>query len=341
MLVPGEAAAEGEGDLRLRGVPRRVGHAVAPGVEMGLLDGVLVLVHDFFPAAEMVGEDVVKAVGGAVPHMDGHHVATGADVVELACDTARGRHLMEAGHAGHGLLEGVALVEPRMPPHALRIIVEGETVAVLGDADGKVPEAVGHVAGGGRNGGAVAAPDLGDGMGTAADVGVGSRGGAGRDVARAVVGDTVHTRAVHRVGDQAVEVVVGVGLRLEGVELRARLDEPPGVVGVGELPVLCPDAVHRLFRGVGDQDIGVGGVGDIAVVDTRHHAMGVVGVLRAGAVAETGGVAPAAPGVIAQPLHGVAVDDRSQAALMVFQRVVHGSSSVVALSFFQSNVYVS
>jgi hypothetical protein len=28
------------------------------------------------------------------------------------------------------------------------------------------------------------------------------------------------------------------------------------------------------------------------------------------------------------------VDDRSQAALMVFQRVVHGSSSVVALSFF-------
>ncbi len=192
----------------IRCVPRRVGHAVAPGVEMGLLDGVLVLVHDFFPAAEMVGEDVVEAVGGAVPHMDGHHVATGADVVELACDTARGRHLMEAGHAGHGLLEGVALVEPRMPPHALRIIVEGETVAVLGDADGKVPEAVGHVAGGGGNGGAVAAPDLGDSMGTAADVGVGSRGGAGRDVARAVVGDTVHTRAVHRVGDQAVEVVV-------------------------------------------------------------------------------------------------------------------------------------
>ena len=72
----------------IRCVPRRVGHAVAPGVEMGLLDGVLVLVHDLFPAAEMVGEDVVEAVGGAVPHKDGHHVATGADVVELACDTA-------------------------------------------------------------------------------------------------------------------------------------------------------------------------------------------------------------------------------------------------------------
>ena len=173
-----------------------------------LVAGVLVLVHDFFPAAEMVGEDVVEAVGGAVPHKDGHHVATGADVVELACDTARGRHLMEAGHTGHGLLEGVAQVEPRMPPHALRIIVEGETVAVLGDADGKVPEAVGHVAGGGGDGGAVAAPDPGDSMGTAAAVGVGPRGGAGRDVARAVVGDTVHTRAVHRVGDQAVEVVI-------------------------------------------------------------------------------------------------------------------------------------
>ena len=38
-------------------------------------------------------------------------------------------------------------------------------------------------------------------------------------------------------------------------------------------------------------------------------------------VAEVGGVAPAAPGVIAQPLHGVAVDNRRKAALMVFNNI--------------------
>ena len=51
-------------------------------------------------------------------------------------------------------------------------------------------------------------------------------------------------------------------------------------------------------------------------------------------VAEVGGVAAAAPRVIAQPLLGVAVDNRRKAALVVFQRVVHGSSSVVFTSTF-------
>ena len=37
----------------------------------------------------------------------------------------------------------------------------------------------------------------------------------------------------------------------------------------------------------------------------------------------------AAPGVIAQPLHGVAVDGGRQAALVVFQAVVHRASLVV------------
>ena len=40
-------------------------------------------------------------------------------------------------------------------------------------------------------------------------------------------------------------------------------------------------------------------------------------------VPEAYGIAAAAPRVVAQPLHGVAVDDRSQAALMVLKRVVH------------------
>ena len=40
-------------------------------------------------------------------------------------------------------------------------------------------------------------------------------------------------------------------------------------------------------------------------------------------VAEVGRIAPASPGVIAQPLHGAAVDGGRKAALVVFQRVVH------------------
>ena len=39
------------------------------------------------------------------------------------------------------------------------------------------------------------------------------------------------------------------------------------------------------------------------------------------------GVAAAAPGVVAQPLHGVAADGGRKAALVVFQGVVHGASS--------------
>ncbi len=46
-------------------------------------------------------------------------------------------------------------------------------------------------------------------------------------------------------------------------------------------------------------------------------------------IAETVGVAAAAPGVVAQPLHGVAMDGDRQVALVVFQGVVHGASSVV------------
>ena len=40
-------------------------------------------------------------------------------------------------------------------------------------------------------------------------------------------------------------------------------------------------------------------------------------------------VAATAPGIIAQPLHGVAVDGGRQAALVVFQGIVHRTSLVV------------
>ena len=84
MLVAGEASAEGEGDLGLRAGPGGVAHAVAPGVEVGALDGVLRPVHHHVPAAEVVGDHVVEAVGVAVPHMDRHDAPVGMDVVEMA-----------------------------------------------------------------------------------------------------------------------------------------------------------------------------------------------------------------------------------------------------------------
>ena len=46
-------------------------------------------------------------------------------------------------------------------------------------------------------------------------------------------------------------------------------------------------------------------------------------------IPEADRVAAAAPGVVAQPLHGVAMDGGRQVALVVFQGVVHGASSVV------------
>ena len=45
-------------------------------------------------------------------------------------------------------------------------------------------------------------------------------------------------------------------------------------------------------------------------------------------VAEAVGVAAAAPRVVSQPLHGIAADGGRQAALVVFQGVVHGACSV-------------
>jgi len=46
-------------------------------------------------------------------------------------------------------------------------------------------------------------------------------------------------------------------------------------------------------------------------------------------IAKANGVAAAAPSVVAQPLHGVAVDGGRQAALVVFQGIVHRASSVI------------
>ena len=45
-------------------------------------------------------------------------------------------------------------------------------------------------------------------------------------------------------------------------------------------------------------------------------------------IAEAIGVAATPPGVVAQPLHGIAADGGREAALVVFQGVVHGAYSV-------------
>ena len=61
MLVAGEASVEGECGLCLGRVPSGIAHAVAPGVEVGLLHDGLALVKHFLPAAKMVGEHIIKA----------------------------------------------------------------------------------------------------------------------------------------------------------------------------------------------------------------------------------------------------------------------------------------
>ena len=295
VLVAGEAAPEGERDRGLLSVPTRIIHAVAPGVEVGALHGVLRLVHHDLPAAQAVPEDVVEAVGGTVLHMHRHDASLGIDVVETAGGAARRLHLVEAGDAGDGLLQEVVMQESGVPALAVGAVVDGGAVAVLRDGDGTVPEAVGHLARGVGHRAGDAASDGGDGVWACVTVGVRTHPGVGGDVALAVVGEGTRRDAVHRVGDEAVEGVVGVGLRLASVGLGPRGDEAPGVVGVGQ-PAILP------AYGVGDivaQAVDVGAVGDVAVADGRGQPDGVAGVLHARAVAV------AALQGLAQPVAGV------------------------------------
>ena len=84
MLMTRETTVEGEHGLGLRRVPGGVAHAVAPRVEMGLLDGVLALVKHLLPAAEVVGEHVTEASRAVLVNADGHDTPLGIDVVEPA-----------------------------------------------------------------------------------------------------------------------------------------------------------------------------------------------------------------------------------------------------------------
>ena len=70
-------------------------------------------------------------------------------------------------------------------------------------------------------------------------------------------------------------------------------------------------------RRVGEAQRVVAAVG-IAVESVAHVA-----------ITEVGRVAPSSPGIIAQPFHVVAADRGHQVALVVFQGIVHGASSVV------------
>lgn len=94
--------------------------------------------------------------------------------------------------------------------------------------------------------------------------------------------------------------------------------------------------VGGLHEGIGGEEAAYLGIIQPRVGINRLYA---VVVLMAGeaavegvthvVVAEVSGVAPAAPGVIALPLLGVAVDGGREAPLVVLQRVVHGSPSVL------------
>ena len=82
VLVSSEAAVKGERGLGLRSVPGGVAHAVAPGVEVGALDGVLVLVQNLLPAAQMVSKHVVETLRPVLVDADGHNAAFGVYVVQ-------------------------------------------------------------------------------------------------------------------------------------------------------------------------------------------------------------------------------------------------------------------
>ena len=99
----------------------------------------------------------------------------------------------------------------------------------------------------------------------------------------------------------AQRVVHAVGVAVEALGTRRVLDETVGgEEGNGERVVHLPVHVDQPETGK------VLVAGEAAVEGVRHVV-----------VTETGGVAPPSPGVMAQPLHGVAVDDRREAPLMV------------------------
>ena len=109
---------------------------------MGLLHDGLVLPHHLVPAAQVVGEDVVEAVGIAVLHMHRHHTPLGIDVVEMAGGKGSDFLLIKFRDAGHLLLQGAAGIEPGIPPHAVGAVVQRDAVAILGDGGGPVSEVV-------------------------------------------------------------------------------------------------------------------------------------------------------------------------------------------------------
>ena len=124
MFMSGEAAVEGERGLRLRRVPVGVAHAVAPGVEVGLLHGGLALAHHLLPTAQMVGEHVVEAAYAVLVNTYGNDASFGVDVVEPSRSCCRRLNLVEIRNTGLLLDERVASGDHRVPPHARGVIVE-------------------------------------------------------------------------------------------------------------------------------------------------------------------------------------------------------------------------
>jgi len=68
---------------------------------------------------------------------------------------------------------------------------------------------------------------------------------------------------------------------------------------------------------------------EVEVVVMLMHGVATIESMGHVVIPEAVGITAAAPCIIAQPLHGVAVDGGRQAALVVFQGIVHRASLVV------------
>ena len=100
VLVSGESPVEGERSPGLPGVPGGEAHAVAPGVEVGLLHGVLVPVEHLLPPAEVVGEHIVEVFVPTLVDMHGNDLNFGVDIVEPTGSGGCGIQLIKVGDPG-------------------------------------------------------------------------------------------------------------------------------------------------------------------------------------------------------------------------------------------------
>ena len=115
----------------------------------------------------------------------------------------------------------------------------------------------------------------------------------------------------------------------------ARISEPQRIVEAVAVSIICLRVLFVLDYHVGRKHAAKDGVikpsvhiDEVELVIVLMQGVATVKSRGYVVVAKANGVAPPPPSVVAQPLHGVAVDSGRQVALVVFQGVMHGASSV-------------